>query len=142
MKKILLQLVLLMAGFVMCYADSALLGPYIMDTESSVATPAGYSRVYVWSSPEYTGGSITLSGTNGSFTINGSVTYRNQWLYFIKQGSYTVTNISSAHRVQINGSYVSTGSSVTFSGSNGTILFSPKSSSYSTDFWWMDYWDM
>ncbi len=126
---IILQIVMLMACLNV-YCSDALLGPYIMDTESSVETPAGYTRVYVWSTPEYTGGSITLSGENGSFTINGSVTYRNQWMYFIKNGSYTVASLSSGYSVVVNGMYVSKGGYVTFTGVNGMINFSPNSSSY------------
>lgn len=123
---IILQIVMLMACL-NAYCSDALLGPYIMDTESSVETPEGYARVYVWSTPEYTGGSITLTGENGSFTINGSVTYRNKWMYFIKAGSYVVTGCSAGYNIMINGLYVSQGSSVTFTETDGIIMFSRNS---------------
>ena len=80
----------------------------------------------VWSEPSYSGGSISLQfSEGGGFTIIGSTSYRNQWMYFIKSGTYTVTETLDTYNTTVNGQRVSEGSSVTFGG-GGYILFSPK----------------
>ncbi|MEL5892429.1 hypothetical protein AAE250_02860 [Bacteroides sp. GD17] len=91
------------------------LGPYSMS--NNLPTPEGYARVVITSTPEFTGGSITLlnQDTGGSIVLHGSVTYMSIWFYFIPSGTYVVESIANGYSAVVNADgVVSVGSTVTF----------------------------
>lgn len=90
-------------------------GPYSM--ANNLPTLEGYARVVITSTPEFTGGSITLlnQDTDESIMLHGSVTYMSMWFYFIPSGVYVVESIADGYSAVVNADgVVGVGSTVTF----------------------------
>lgn len=90
-------------------------GPYSMS--HNLPIPEGYARVVITSTPQFTGGSITLlnQDTGERIALHGSVTYISIWFYFIPSGTYVVESIADSYSAVVNGyGMVSVGSTVKF----------------------------
>lgn len=87
-------------------------------------TPSGYSKVVVYSIPDYSGGGISLTKDGSIINLCASVVYTPIWYYFVPSGVYTVSQLSPNFRTMINAQQVSVGSIVDFK-SSGYIAFIP-----------------
>ena len=93
-------------------------------TNPDYVYPDGYSRVVVFSIPEFRGGGIQLCNeeTGDTFWLGGSVTYQNTLYYGVPNGEYTIIDVLPGYVVHANGGIVEKGDTLTFNG-GGYVQF-------------------
>lgn len=102
-------------------AQQHLIGP---TTYPDYVYPEGYSRVVVFSIPEFRGGGIQLCNeeTGYTFWLGGSVTYQNILYYGVPNGEYEIVDMVPGYIVNANGGTVEVGDMLTFKG-GGYVQF-------------------